>query len=52
MGESEDCLASCMQMTWLCVGMVGRFAEVCRRRGFKVNAVKSKVMVLNGEEGL
>ena len=25
--------------------MVGRFAEVCRRRGLKVNAAKSKVMV-------
>ena len=32
--------------------MVGRFAEVCRRRGLKVNTGKSKVMVLNGEEGL
>ena len=32
--------------------MVGRFAETCRRRGLKVNAGKSKVMVLNGEEGL
>ena len=32
--------------------MVGRFAEVCRRRGLKVNAGRSKVMVLNGEEGL
>ena len=32
--------------------MVGQFAEVCRRRGMKVNAVKSKVMVLNGEERL
>ena len=32
--------------------MVGRFAEVCRRRGLKVNAGKSKVMVLGGEEGL
>ena len=32
--------------------MVGRFAEVCRRRGPKVNAGKSKVMVPNGEEGL
>ena len=31
--------------------MVGRFAEVCRRRGMKVNAGKSKVMVLNREEG-
>ena len=32
--------------------MVVQFAEVCRRRGLKVNASKSKVMVLNGEEGL
>ena len=32
--------------------MVGRFVEVCKRRGLKVNAGKSKVMVLNGEEGL
>ena len=32
--------------------MVGRFAEVCRRRGLKVNAGKSKMMVLYGEEGL
>ena len=32
--------------------MVRRFAEVCRRRGLKANVVKSKVMVLNGEEGL
>ena len=30
---------------------MGGFAEVCRRR-LKVNAGKSKVMVLNGEEGL
>ena len=33
-------------------GTVGRFAEVCRRRGLKVNAGKRKLMVLNGEEGL
>ena len=32
--------------------MVGQFVEVCRRRGLKLNAVKSKVMVLNGEERL
>ena len=32
--------------------MVGRFAEVCRRRGHKVNAGKSKMMVLGREEGL
>ena len=32
--------------------IVGWFAEVCRRRGLKVKTGKSKVMVLNGEEGL
>ena len=32
--------------------MVGCLAEVCRRRGLKVNASKSKVMVLDREEGL
>ena len=32
--------------------MLGRFVEVCRRRCLKVNADKSKVMVLGGEEGL
>ena len=31
---------------------MGQFAEVCRRRELKVNAGKSKVRVLNGEEGL
>ena len=31
---------------------MGKFAEVCRRRRLKVNADKSKMMVLNGEEGL
>ena len=30
----------------------GRFVKVCRRRGPKVNASKSKLMVMNGEEGL
>ena len=32
--------------------MVGWFAELCRRRGLKVNAGKSKMMAKNGEEGL
>ena len=32
--------------------VVGRFAEVCRRRSLKVNAGKSKVVILGGEEGL
>ena len=32
--------------------MVGFFVEVCRKIGLKVNACKSKAMVLNGEERL
>ena len=39
-GESEEDLRA----------MVRWFAEVCRRRGLKVNAGKSKVVVLNEEE--
>ena len=41
-GESEETLRA----------IVGRFIEVCRRRSRKVNAGKSKVMLLGGEEGL
>ena len=41
-GGSEDDLKA----------MVGRFADVCSRRGLKVSAGKSKMMVLNGEERL
>ena len=41
-GESEEDLRV----------MVGQFSEVCRRRGLKVNAGKSKMMLLNGKEGL
>ena len=37
-GESGDCRTSCI--------------EVYRRRGAKINAGKSKVMVMNGEEKL
>ena len=45
MGGSGYCLASCIQMNW--------FYEVCRRRGLSEGQCrKSKVMVLNGEEGL
>ena len=32
--------------------IVGLFAKVCRKRGLKVHAGKSKVMLLGGEEGL
>ena len=31
---------------------MGRFVEMCRRRGLKVKAKNTKVMVLNGEDGL
>ena len=31
---------------------MGRFVEVCTRRGLKVNAGKSKVMALGREEGV
>ena len=31
---------------------LGRLLKVCRKRGLKVSAGKSKVMILNGEEGL
>ena len=41
-GESEENLRV----------MVERFAEVYRRTGLKVNAGKSKAMVMNREEGL
>ena len=42
-------------MTWFYVvsrSNGGQFAEVCRKRGLKVNVGKSKVIVLNGEEVL
>ena len=32
--------------------MVGYFVEVCRRKGLKVNACKSRMMATNEEEGL
>ena len=31
---------------------MGRFVKVYKRRGLKANAVKSKVILLNEEEGL
>ena len=57
-GESGDCLASCIQMTWFCLTTRGRlkgnggkyFVEVCRRKGLKINAGNSKMMVLGGIE--
>ena len=47
-----DDLVLCVEPEEDLRAMVGRFAEVCKRRGLKINAVKSKVMVLNGEERL
>ena len=47
-----DDLVQCSESEEELRAMVGRFTEVCRRRGLKVNAGKSKVMVLNGEKGL
>ena len=41
-GQSEEDLRA----------MVGWFVKVCRKKGRKVNAGKSKAMVLNGEKGL
>ena len=41
-GESEEDLRA----------IVERFAEMYRRRGLKLNTCKSKVMMLDGEEGL
>ena len=32
--------------------MLGWFVEMCRKRSLKVSAGKSKVIVMNGEEGL
>ena len=60
MGESEklpcllhaDVLVLCGELGEDLRAIVGHFVEVCRRRGLKVNAGMSKVMVLNGEEVL
>ena len=48
----EDDLVLCGESDKGLRAMVGWFADVCRRRGLKVNAVKGKVIVLNGEEEL
>ena len=45
-----DDLVLCCESEGDLRALVGRFAEVCRRREVKVNAAKSKVMVLNGED--
>ena len=47
-----DDLVLCGQSKEHLRAMGGSFAEVCRRRSLKVNASKSKVIVLGWEEGL
>ena len=47
-----DDLVLCDELKEDLRAMVGRYFEVCRRRGLKVKASRSKVMVLGGEEGL
>ena len=46
----SDDLVLCSESDEDLKAMVGRFVEVCRRKGLKVNAGKCKVMVLGGEE--
>ena len=46
-----DDLVLCGELEEDLRAMVGHFVEVCRR-SLKVNADKSKVIVLNEEEGL
>ena len=45
-----DDLVLCGELEEGLRAMMGCFVEVCRRRGLKVNADKSKIMVLNEEE--
>ena len=47
-----DNLALCSESEEDLKLMAGRFVEVRRRRGLKINSDKSKIMVLGGEEGL
>ena len=47
-----DDLVLCSELEEGLRAMAGLFAYVCKRRGLKVNAGKSKVRVVNGEEGL
>ena len=46
----EDDLVLCGESKEDLRTMVGQFVKVCRRRGLKFNARKSKVIVMNGEE--
>ena len=47
-----DDLVLCGELEEDLRAMIGHFVEVCRRRGLKVDAGKSKLMVLGGEERL
>ena len=47
-----DDLALCGKSEKDLTAMVGGFVDVCRSSSLKVNAVKKKMMVLGGEEGL
>ena len=47
-----DDLVLCGEMEEDLRMMMGWFVEVCRRRGLTANAGKSKVMLMNGEDGL
>ena len=47
-----DDLVLCSDLEEDLRAIVGRFIEVCRRRGLKVNEGKRKVMLIGGEEGL
>ena len=47
-----DALVMCGELEENLRLMVGQFVEICKRRGLKVNAGKSKVLVINEEEGL
>ena len=47
-----DDLVLCGELEEDLTAMVGQFTELCMRRGLKVNKGKSKVMLLNGMDGL
>ena len=47
-----DDLVLCCESEEDLSAMVGRYIQVCSRRGLKVNARNCKVMLLGGVEGL
>ena len=48
---AED-LVLCDELEEDLTAMLGRFVELCRKRGLKVNAGKSNMLILGGEEKL